>query len=204
MERDIVHFEEIAKDAIDIEFRLGTLGAQFTSFVGEFVSPASDYLAEEAQIVRIEVILPATSTQDAKAAIAEYQNWPLVILCPATGDEGFSIRRSKLAIPLLKKGIISVLVQICYYGSRRSKEYTLLVCCPALGLFLIRQTCGAILTLENLHAQMFASIWECLSIFRFFRSNLEWLGAFGIAGISFGGSCAAMTSLLASFDIKCD
>ena len=44
---------------------------------------------------------------------------PLILLMPASGDDSFTYRRKRLAIPLAQKGIASVMLEIPFYGRRK-------------------------------------------------------------------------------------
>lgn len=66
-------------------------------------------LPDEAKRAYVQMILPLNYNADT----------PLVLHFAATGDEGFTRRRISMAIPLVKKGIGSILLENPFYGLRR-------------------------------------------------------------------------------------
>lgn len=76
---------------------------------GSFTSPAKDYIRDvDASIGQVEIIEPVTAEKTGT-----------VILVPMTGDEGFSYRRSNIAIPLARAGFTTISLMPAYYGKRR-------------------------------------------------------------------------------------
>lgn len=69
-------------------------------------------LPDEAKRAYVQMLLPLNYES----------NTPLVLHFAATGDEGFTRRRISMAIPLLKKGIGSVLLENPFYGLRRPND----------------------------------------------------------------------------------
>ncbi len=103
---------------------------------------------------------------------------PICLHFAATGDEGFERRRRAMALPLLRHGIASLLLENPYYGLRRPAGQR--------GKFL----------------RSFADLWRMGSAtVEEGRALLGWLEAqgftrLGVTGISMGGHMAAGTAAL--------
>jgi len=136
---------------------------------GSFPSPAMEIgLPEESRVASFEMVLPAESSLDT----------PLCIHFAATGDEGFSRRRIAIALPLVKVGIGSVILENPYYGSRRPAGQQ--------GKMLRR--------VSDLWKMGAAAVAEGTAIVR--RLRREGYRRLGVAGISMGGSMAAQTAAM--------
>lgn len=81
---------------------------------GRFKSPLSGLFPpfKALDTAYIEVVKPA---QESKIKA-------VMVLFPATGDQGFEYRRERFAMPLAKQGIASVSLMIPYYGARKPME----------------------------------------------------------------------------------
>ncbi len=136
---------------------------------GSFASPAADIgLPEESRVASFEMVLPAEASPDT----------PLCVHFAATGDEGFSRRRIAIALPLVKAGIGSVILENPYYGSRR----------PA------GQQGKMLRHVSDLWKMGAAAVAEGTAIIRLLRR--EGYRRLGVAGISMGGSMAAQTAAI--------
>jgi pimeloyl-ACP methyl ester carboxylesterase len=136
---------------------------------GHFESPyrASGF-PEVCRRAYLEWILPPGAGPDT----------PICLHFAATGDEGFGRRRRAMALPLLRHGIASLLLENPYYGLRRPEGQR--------GKFL----------------RSFADLWRMGSAtVEEGRALLGWLEAqgftrLGVTGISMGGHMAAGTAAL--------
>ncbi len=137
---------------------------------GAFASPyARMPLPEESREAFFELILPRGASRKT----------PICIHFAATGDEGFARRRKALALPLLRDGIGSLILENPYYGRRRP---------PGQHRKMLNR-------FSDLWAMGGAAVEEG-------RSVLQWLGRegytrLGVCGISMGGSMAAQVAALA-------
>ena len=133
---------------------------------GKFKSPFQDLIfPEESHWAHFELLLPA-----------KIKNPPICIHFAATSDQGFSRRRNILAIPLLKKGIGSLILENAYYGIRRPKNQK--------GFRLNR--------FVDLWAMVSATIEEGKSLVQWLRKNQ--FNSIGVTGISMGGYVAAIVA----------
>jgi pimeloyl-ACP methyl ester carboxylesterase len=136
---------------------------------GAFLSPYSDMpLPRESEQAFFEMVMPRKAMPET----------PVCIHLAATGDEGFSRRRQFFALPLLKYGIGSVILENPWYGRRR----------PA------GQQKKMLNHFSDLAAMGGAAAEEG-------RSLLFWLKKqgykkTGICGVSMGGSIAARVAAL--------
>eukprot|EP01039_Chlorochromonas_danica_P006689 gene6689-7395_t len=149
---------------------------------GTFHSPVARFLPAEGNVrtARIEVVLPATVTWE--QALSE--GLPVAVHLPATGDEGFALRRTFLAHALAADHkICSVILQLPFYGNRRSQG----------------QTSSALLCLEDMARQSLAAVMEGNRILCWLREEGH-CGVVGFTGISFGGSMAALASVKCAMD----
>lgn len=103
---------------------------------------------------------------------------PVCIHLAATGDEGFSRRRQFFALPLLKCGIASLILENPYYGRRR----------PA------GQQKKMLNNFSDLVAMGGAAAEEGRSLVRWLRE--EGYEKIGVCGVSMGGSIAARAAAL--------
>jgi hypothetical protein len=143
---------------------------------GSFSSP-SQYgvipLAEECHKGYIELILPRS--HDSKT--------PICIHFAATGDEGYIRRRLLMALPLLKLGIGSLILENPYYGQRRP----------------LGQSGCCLRKVEDLWAMAWATVEEG-------RALVNWLDRSGfqnkgVTGISMGGFMAAAVGALSPYPL---
>lgn len=149
---------------------------------GTFRSPIARFLPPEDDVctARIEVVLPATMTWE--QAVSE--GLPVAVHLPATGDEGFALRRTFLAQTLAADHkICSIILQLPFYGDRRSQ----------------RQSSSALLCLEDMARQSLAAVMEGNHILCWLREEGH-RGAIGFTGISFGGSMSALASVKCAMD----
>jgi hypothetical protein len=79
---------------------------------GKFLSPYEKFLPEECKYAYIKMLVPNLLPKD------EYS---LCIHFAATGDQGFYKRLLGMAVPLFRKKIVSVILEIPYYGLRKPK-----------------------------------------------------------------------------------
>ncbi len=135
----------------------------------EFLSPYHDKgLPEESQKGHFLKVLPRGWDH----------NLPICLHLPATGDEGFNNRRDLLAIPLLQKGIASVILESPLYGIRKPPYQ------------------------EATYIRTVSDLWIMgLSVVAESRAILHWLQAsgfqrVGVSGISMGGQVASHTAAL--------
>lgn len=136
---------------------------------GVFASPYSLMsLPEESRTARIEFVLPCKTTPAT----------PVCLHFAATGDEGFTRRRVALALPLLKEGIASLILENPFYGMRRpaGQEGKMLRCFSDLWMM------GG------------AAVEEGRSLLLWLRQ--EGYARLGVCGISMGGSMAAQVAVL--------
>ncbi|MGA7272525.1 MAG: alpha/beta hydrolase family protein [Acidimicrobiia bacterium] len=98
------HQDDVA--AAEIVWDAKTEHRGFRARKGLFTSPIASRLPGKAGVVPVELIEPGTGSDRA------------VVLMPAWNDEGFE-RRRKIALPLLQRGVASVMFEIPLYGSRR-------------------------------------------------------------------------------------
>ena len=136
---------------------------------GKFASPfPAGLLPAESRTAWIEVIGPAAG------------GVPAVIHFAATGDQGFGRRRAWMAEPLARAGIASVVLENPFYGRRRPPG----------------QPAHRLLHVADLLAMGAATVLEGVSLLAWLRA--EGFGPLGVAGVSMGGSMAAMTGALGS------
>jgi pimeloyl-ACP methyl ester carboxylesterase len=130
-------------------------------------------LPEASREAWVEFLLPPGATGET----------PVVLHFAATGDEGFKRRRTFFALPLLRRGIGSLLLENPYYGRRRPPDQQ--------GKMLNR----------------FSDLWIMgASALAEGRALLVWLRRqgfrrLGVCGISMGGSLAAQTAALTTGEV---
>ncbi len=135
---------------------------------GSFASPFTDLpLPEESKNAYVELVLPRKASPET----------PICMHFAATGDEGFSRRRRTFALPLLKEGIGSLILENPYYGRRR----------PA------GQQKKMLNRFSDLMAMGGAAVEEGLSLLGWLRR--EGHTRLGVCGISMGGSMAAQVAV---------
>jgi len=130
---------------------------------GNFLSPYSHHLPEESKIAYIKMLVPKNIP-------------PKPFVCihfAATGDQGFSKRLLGLALPLLKKKIISVILEIPYYGKRKPKT----------------QFHVFVNTLSDFFKMAAGTILEGISLVNYFQK--EGYPIVAVTGISMGGIIAS-------------
>jgi dienelactone hydrolase len=107
-----------------------------------------------------------------------------LLLLAASGDQGFAMRR-RFAATLVASGVVTVLLENPYYGSRRPR----------------RQSGAAVRTVADMALMATATVREA-------RALLAWLAArtglpVGVAGYSMGGQMAALTGASMPFPVAC-
>jgi hypothetical protein len=136
---------------------------------GAFLSPYTDLpLPAESRTAFFELVLPLKASRET----------PICIHFAATGDEGFARRRRALAIPLLREGIGSLILENPYYGRRRP---------PSQHKKMLNR-------FSDLWAMGGAAVEEGRALMQWLR----WEGyeRLGVCGISMGGSMAARVAVL--------
>ncbi|MCK9363928.1 MAG: alpha/beta hydrolase family protein [Syntrophales bacterium] len=136
---------------------------------GEFLSPYNALpLPGESKKAFFELALPPDASPET----------PICLHLAATGDEGFSRRRALFALPLLKSGIGSLILENPYYGKRR----------PAGQQKKMLNHFSDLVTMGGAAAE------EGRSLLRWLRE--EGYKKLGVCGISMGGSIAARVAVL--------
>ncbi|MGV8081818.1 MAG: alpha/beta hydrolase family protein [Syntrophales bacterium] len=137
------------------------------SFPSPFLHPA---LPAESRTAWVELVLPRDWSR----------RTPVCLHFAATGDEGFERRRKALALPLIRSGIGSLILENPYYGRRRPPGQH-----------------GKMLNVfSDLWLMAGATIAEGRSLVDWLRR--EGFERLGVCGISMGGSMAARTAALDS------
>ena len=140
-------------------------------WIAAFDSPLPDYVAA-CPTVYMEVIAP-----DHVSSLDELEGERVVVHLAATGDEGFQGRRG-YAKALLKHGIASLILEIPFYGQRRTDG----------------QLGASVETVDRLGQQV-GCMAEAASVLKMLQ--LRNVAAMGVVGVSFGGSMAAWACLVA-------
>lgn len=136
---------------------------------GAFLSPYTDLpLPVESRTAFFELVLPPKASRET----------PICMHFAATGDEGFSRRRRALALPLLRDGIGSLILENPYYGRRRP---------PGQHKKMLNR-------FSDLWAMGGAAVEEGRSLMQWLRR--EGYERLGVCGISMGGSMAARVAVL--------
>ncbi|MCX5838195.1 MAG: alpha/beta hydrolase family protein [Deltaproteobacteria bacterium] len=136
---------------------------------GAFLSPYTDLpLPAESRTSFIELVLPPKASRET----------PICMHFAATGDEGFERRRRALALPLLREGIGSLILENPYYGRRRP---------PGQHKKMLNR-------FSDLWAMGGAAVEEGRSLMQWLRR--EGYERLGVCGISMGGSMAARVAVL--------
>ena len=115
--KKIVNLESLTEKPRDlnIHFTKRVEEKKFTSLEATFKNPFIEFpLPKNSEQGFLEFILPKGVDLFEKSSKP-----PLVLLMPASGDDTFTYRRRKLAIPLAQKGIASVMLEIPFYGRRK-------------------------------------------------------------------------------------
>jgi hypothetical protein len=137
------------------------------SFESPFDAPG---FPRESRTGHVELVLPPdASTQT-----------PVCLHFAATGDEGFARRRIVLALPLVKHGIGSLILENPFYGKRRPPGQHGKMLNRFVDLYLL----GA------------STVREGLSLMQWLRR--EGYGRLGVCGISMGGHMAAQVGALSA------
>mmetsp|Transcript_38494 Transcript_38494/g.61754 ORF Transcript_38494/g.61754 Transcript_38494/m.61754 type:complete len:305 (+) Transcript_38494:273-1187(+) len=140
---------------------------------GVFLSPYAKHLPDEVKQARFAVV---GSLEDSEG---------IVLHLPATGDEGYGLRRKRYAMPLYKKHkIASMLLMAPYYKYRRST----------------RQTSFEIPSIQDLGQQSNAIVTEAVALLKWARSKCPGK-PLGVTGVSYGGSMSCLAALLAPMDL---
>jgi hypothetical protein len=140
---------------------------------GSFQSPLHPFLPEESKQALVQLYLPKkydTTT-------------PICIVFPMTGDQGFGHREKTFALPLIKKGIGTVILINPFYGRRR----------PASQKTFVAKT------VQDILAMCLAASEEGRSLLQYFRN--EGFRNLGVAGVSQGGMLAAIVGAKAPFPV---
>jgi pimeloyl-ACP methyl ester carboxylesterase len=136
---------------------------------GAFTSPYTDLpLPVESRTSFFELVLPPKASRET----------PICMHFAATGDEGFARRRRALALPLLREGIGSLILENPYYGRRRP---------PGQHKKMLNR-------FSDLWAMGGAAVEEGRSLMQWLRR--EGYERLGVCGISMGGSMAARVAVL--------
>lgn len=155
---------------IDIEWGIIKKEKEYLVQEGKFQSPFEFIyevgkerikieLPEESKVASIQKILPLNFNLDT----------PLTIHFAATGDEGYHRRRLTMAIPLIKHGVASVLLENPFYGKRRP----------------LGQRGVVIRTFTEFLRMSRAATDEGIALLRYFKKNGH--TRLGVTGISMGG-----------------
>jgi hypothetical protein len=135
------------------------------SFVSPFDAPG---FPRESRTGHVELVLPPAATAET----------PVCLHFAATGDEGFARRRIVLALPLVKHGIGSLILENPFYGKRRPAGQH--------GKMLNR--------FVDLYLMGAATVREGRSLMQWLRR--EGYSRLGVCGISMGGHMAAQVGAL--------
>jgi len=164
-------------NAVNVEFGEWSIKDGVNCARATFSSPIVDFLPNQqnTQNVQVEIVVPAGASFEDLIQ----QGNSVVIHLPATGDEGFSLRRRYIAKSLADSGIVSIIVQLPFYGHRR----------------LSTQKDSSLPLAEYMPKQSLAAVMETNAIIRWLTSSLGFSGKLAITGISFGGSMSALSSL---------
>ena len=134
-----------------------------------FPSPYTDLpLPAESRTAFFELVLPRNASPKT----------PICIHFAATGDEGFGRRRRAFALPLVRDGIGSLILENPYYGRRRP---------PGQHRKMLNR-------FSDLYAMGGAAVEEGRSLMQWLRG--QGYGRLGVCGVSMGGSMAARVAVL--------
>lgn len=135
---------------------------------------AVDYLPQESHLSRFKILAPDENIFD----------HPLCLLFAMTGDQGFSYRRTHYALPLLKKGIGSVLLENPLYGARR----------PAY------QQDYFFVSVTDMVAMALAAVEEGVTLIRWLKEQ-QGVPYLGVAGLSQAAMMAGAVAAVTPFPI---
>lgn len=128
---------------------------------GQFTSPVAELLPPAARVVPVELLEPAVGSSR------------VVVLLPAWNDHGFDQRR-KMAHHLVEHGIASLMLDIPFYGARRTTSVQ----------------DQAIRTVADFALMGFGAVQEAKALL----AGLDESKTAGVAGFSMGGNLAAIVS----------
>jgi hypothetical protein len=152
----------------DLEWKKSrTIGGVLWKY-GVFKSPFSSYLPESVQTAHIQMISPKNLEKDT----------PICIHFAMTGDQGFYMRLFSMALPLVKDGIASVILEIPYYGLRKPKSQFNIFVNTVSDFF---KMCGG-------------TISEGISLLEYFKK--EGYTNLGVSGVSMGGNISCFVTSL--------
>lgn len=162
LEQELNVFSKIP--SIDIEWTNSRRVFSGRILSGKFTSPYSNLLPEESKIAYIKMLVPNLLPEE---------KFSLCIHFAATGDQGFYKRLLGMAVPLFRKKIISVILEIPYYGIRKPKKQ--------FNVFVN--------TLSDFFKMAAGTILEGLCLVQHFQK--EGYRNIGVTGISMGGIIAS-------------
>lgn len=152
-----------------------------------FLSPIGDYLHhhENVRRVQVQIVIPArlkSLDNVLKLGRESGNDQRILIQLPATGDEGFAVRRYLLAKPLARDhGIVSIIVQLPFYGARRRPE----------------QSSYTLYEVDDTPKQSLAAVMETNALLNWLtRDPNNFTGKLGVTGVSFGGSMSGLSSVM--------
>ena len=151
---------------IDLRVESDTAYAGIRVSKGTFRSPAADDLPPEAGDVTVWLV--------SGAAGASLSGRDVCVHLAGSGDEGLSRRLRALAIPLARRGIVSILLENPLYGVRR----------PA------GQRTTDVGTVSEFMAMFHAAVVEAIHLMQWAKA--EGARAVGVTGISMGGQASAV------------
>jgi hypothetical protein len=135
---------------------------------GVFESPFATYLPDSVKIAHIQMIAPSNLGPTT----------PLCIHFAMTGDQGFTKRLFAMALPLVKDGIASVILEIPYYGLRKPKTQFHIFVNTVSDFF---KMCGG-------------TISEGISLLNYFKKQGH--TQLGVSGVSMGGNISCFVTSL--------
>ncbi len=163
--------EDVAPIAVDWSPWEGQAGVEVRE--GVFASPEGEVLG-----------LPLESRHAVVRHVRPHglATGPLCLHLAATGEFGFK-RRMRLALPLARAGIASLLLENPYYGTRAPPE----------------QHGSSVRTVADLLVMGRACVQEARSLLAWFHAQGH--GTLGVSGFSMGGQTAAMTAASCPFPV---
>ena len=155
---------------IEIEWETPREEAGAVLRAGSFPSPfTGEGFPLASRMAYVELILPPGADEKT----------PVCLHFAATGDEGFGRRRKALALPLVREGIGSLILENPYYGRRRPPD----------------QHSKMLNRFSDLWAMGSATVMEGQALIRWLRE--AGYTKIGVSGISMGGGMAAQVGVLA-------
>ena len=109
---------------------------------------------------------------------------PAVLLLAGTGEHGYSRRLENLALPLARKGVVSVILESPFYGKRKPGG----------------QVGSKLNKVSDLGLLGRITIEEASALVKFLKVNIG-CGAVAVGGVSMGGLHAAMVASLLPFPV---